>query len=43
MSSLGELMNINQHAEVDSDKNLQIAYNKVWNIIKLVPIKGYST
>ena len=43
MSSWGELMNINQHAEVDLDKNLQIADNNVWNIIKLVPIKEYGT
>ena len=43
MRCWGKLMNINLYAEVDLDKNLQIAYNKVWNIIKLVSIKEYGT
>ena len=32
MGGWGKLMNINLHAEVDLDKNLQIAYNNICNI-----------
>ena len=43
MGGWGKLMNINLHAEVNSDKNLQIAYNNIWNIVKLVSIKEFGT
>ena len=43
MGGLGKLMNINLNAEVDSDKNLQMAHKYICNIVKLVSIKEFYT